>query len=284
MMKIWFKSLIYIALALAFFISIERLYYHYTGAFSLANITYESTPFQPIASTSLITLEKETLSKILNQPFSFLGKGNQTYAFLSADGEYVLKFFKFGHLKNSWYQNLFRNGDPESRWKRFSKVFQGYQLAYEKNRKNSGLLFIHLNKTDDLGLYVQVRDRLGFSHRIALDSVVFVIQEKAIPAQELFTELLDKGNVEEVKTRLDQLMALYHSEYQQGLYDRDHNLIYNTGFTKTRAIRFDVGKLREDSRMKDPLFYEEDLKKIVQRRLNPWFRKHYPTYYLELEM
>src|SRR3989304_3794415 len=38
--------------------------------------------------------ERIELKKTLSQPFTFLSKGNECYAFVSEDGQYVLKFFK----------------------------------------------------------------------------------------------------------------------------------------------------------------------------------------------
>jgi len=43
--------------------------------------------------------EHQELAQILNQKFSYIGKGAQCYAFVSDDQLYVLKFFKFKHLK-----------------------------------------------------------------------------------------------------------------------------------------------------------------------------------------
>jgi len=279
------KIALYLSLAIAVFFLAERLYYHYTGDFRLANISYENTAYQPQTSQpSLSKEDKLNLCPILNQSYTFLGKGNQSYAFVSQDGLYVLKFFKFGHIKRSWFLNA------KSQEKRFLKVFAGYQLAYDLDRENTGLLYIHVNKTQGLATVVSLKDKVGFTHAIDLDQVVFVLQKKMTPTNELFTQLLKSGNLTAVKKRISQLFSLYHSEYKKGIYDRDHNLMYNTGFTDNQALRLDVGKLRQDDQMKQPEVYKKDLQKVAFKRIHGWFKKYYPqnleeiTHFMQTEI
>jgi hypothetical protein len=268
------------------------IYINYTGDFRLSNISYEETLYEP--KNIAITIDNEKLKKIkeaLSQPFHYLGQGNQAYAFLSADSQYVLKFFKFGHLKKSFIWNYL----PEvnflttqlknknlSQQKRFMKVFDGYQIAYIDDPENTGVLFIHLNKTNYLNLSVTVYDKLGFEHEINLDDLVFVVQEKVTPTKEVLSKLLNNHDVEGAKIKIRQLFDLYLTDYKKGIFDRDHNLIYNTGFNKRKAVRLDVGKLRKNESVKNPEFYINDLKKISLKRVDSFMQKYYPKHKAEI--
>ena len=76
-----------------------RAYYRLTDDFRLSNISYP-LPFQEnLQIPPLAELERAQIINILSQNYSYLGKGAQSYAFRSQDGQYVLKFFKFKHLK-----------------------------------------------------------------------------------------------------------------------------------------------------------------------------------------
>ena len=258
--------------------TLDRVYYHLTGDFRLANITYPLPYLKEWDVPPLTDTEKENLEGILNQQFSFLGKGNQSYAFESEDKKYVLKFFKFGHLKPSWFQT----STSEAQKKRLKKVFEGYQLASQKDRENCGLLFVHLNPTDFLNKKITVKDWLGFKHEINLDQVVFAIQKKLTPAKTILSEAFNQGNLEKAKLHIRQLFTLYLSEYAKGIYDRDHNVIYNIGYTDSQAMHIDLGKLRYNELMKKSPFYLKDLRKIALERIDKWVHKYYPQFEKEI--
>ena len=91
-----------IALILIFAISLYglgRLYYAVTDGFTIENIT-SSLPFDESLETRPLNEEEKTLvDLILDQKFTYLGKGCQSYVFLSEDQQYVLKFFKYQRYK-----------------------------------------------------------------------------------------------------------------------------------------------------------------------------------------
>lgn len=288
----WQKAVVYLFLCFVFFFIFKSIYYQSTGDFRLSNIRYEETSFKPKTLNSTKNLEDfNKIKTILDQPYQFLGMGNQSYAFRSEDSKYVLKFFKFGHLKKNWILNLlpeipfitrYLEGKNKSQEKRFLKVFEGYQVAYQEDPENTGVLFIHLNKTSNLHQSVSVRDKIGFEHIIDLDDIVFVIQEKVTPTKDVLTDLFKKGDVEGAKARVSQLFDLYLSQYKKGIYDRDHNLMVNTGFKENMAIRLDVGKLRKNNEVKNPIFQKKDLQKIAFKRIDRFIKLSFPTYQNEM--
>ena len=87
-------------------IALRVLYYWQSDGFSIERI---SNVFAPAGNelSALTKNEKIILKKICEQPFVYLGKGSQAYAFQSQDGQYVLKLFKGYHLKPiPWLENL----------------------------------------------------------------------------------------------------------------------------------------------------------------------------------
>lgn len=273
------KKFIYLLILLGILYGMDRIYFHVTGDFRLANITYPLLPFKEGAFSSLTESEKEELNRLFEHPFSFLGKGNQSYAFESYDKKYVLKFFKLGHLKPRWFQSEMN----ESQKKRLKKVFEGYDLASQYDRENCGLLFVHLHKTNTLKKVVTVKDWFGFSHTIDLDEVVFAVQQKLTPARTVLSEDLSNGNLDQAKRHIHQLFTLYLSEYAKGIYDRDHNVMDNIGYTENHAMHIDLGKLRYDERVKEKNIYLKDLRKIALERIDKWVHKYYPQFEKEIK-
>lgn len=259
--------------------------------FSIENVTFPQPYHREWETTPLVHQQKEQLTQILDQDFSYLGSGRQTYVFYSKDERYVLKLFRFHHLKASFLEEWLPPIAPmtqykqhliHSRQKRLTRIFSSHRLAFDLNKDNSGLIFIHLNNTSTIKKDLLVTDRFNQLHSINLDQTVFVIQEKAVRTRERFIELLDNGDVKAIKSHIKQLFDMYVSEYKRGIYDRDHNVIYNTGFIGDRAVHFDVGKMIRDESIKDPHIHKLDLEKIAWKRIDRWFRVYYPAYRSEV--
>lgn len=269
---------------------LARLYYRLTDDFRIANINHEIPYHAEWNTPSLSQQEKNHLNAILQNKFLYIGKGAQSYAFVSEDQKYVLKFFKFKHLKPSLFVDLlppippfeqYRDKQIKRKQKNLNSVFTGYRLAYDLHKEDSGLIYIHLNKTNDLKLRAKVKDKIGIERTIDLDPIVFVIQEKGKTTRAVVIELLNKGDLALVKHRIRQIFDLYMLEYKKGIYDRDHGVMHNTGFVGEKPIHLDVGKLTKDDRMKQPKFYREDLEKIG-RKFTTWLKANYPKEYPEL--
>lgn len=269
--------------ALAVF-ALARVYYRATDDFRIANMTYEIPHHKEWEIDPLNPAEKEKLDHILSQKFFYIGKGAQSYAFGSEDQKYVLKFFKFKHLKPSLFVNLlppippfksYKEQQTLRKQKKLDSVFTGYRLAYGVHKEQSGIIFAHLNKTNDLHRQVTVVDKIGLEQKIDLDPIVFVVQEKARTMRTVMTDLLSHGELTLAQYRIDQIFDLYLSEYQKGVYDRDHGVMHNTGFVGDKPIHLDVGKLTHDESMKNPDVWQKDIEKIA-RKINLWISVNYP--------
>lgn len=266
---------------------LARIYYRLTDDFRLSNITYE-IPYNPAWDVSKLSQEEEQdLHAILKQKFFYIGKGAQCYAFTSEDQKYVLKFFKFKHLKPNWLVHLIPSIPPfkqmkelsiERKKKKLHSVFEGYALAYRENREDSELLYLHLMPTRHLNQLVTVVDKIGLERKINLDDVVFLIQKKGETLRMRMHEYLAHQQVEKAKEAIAKIFAMYMSEYRKGLYDRDHGVMHNTGFVEDRPFHLDVGKFTKDEAMKLIQTYKQDLEHIAWK-IDTWVRQSYPQYH-----
>lgn len=285
----WPKILLVITVAAVIVFFAFRAYYRWTDDFRLANITYEM-PYNPNWETNPNPEEYAILSTLVQQPFTYVGKGAQAYAFASKDKKYVIKFFKFKHLKPNSFIEMF-DGLPfiteynewqSSRKDRLRKsVFDGHKLAFDVHKNESGLVYIHLNKTSDLELKIKLIDKIGVKRNFNLDDVIFVVQEFAETTRQALTSALESRDLELAKKKMDGIITLYLSEYEKGIYDRDHGVMHNTGFVGEKPIHLDVGKLTKDKKMKQTAYNLPDMMKVVSK-FEIWLRKNYPDDYSEL--
>lgn len=277
--RYWLLCLIVLGGAAAATLAIKT----YLEAFKLANITMDLTldnlQWQTPYETKLNDKEKNELLALLDQPFSYLGSGNQVYAFVSQDGLYVLKFFKFGHLKpNNWNAWLPYGAHREAvKLRKIDRLFRAHAIAYRWDRQHTGLLYVHTSNHDDFLPTITVRDRYGFTQHIPLNTTFFVLQKKGTPLREVIHTALQKGNIAQGKQLLHRVIEMYLDEYRLGVCDQDHNLWYNVGFVGDEPIRMDVGKVTYDPSYANPAVHTDDLVKVIQQRIAGWLQKYHPN-------
>jgi hypothetical protein len=267
-----------------------RIYYRVTDDFRLSNITYELPHHKEWEISPINEEEKSHLNKILSQNFYYLGKGSQCYAFSSQDDQYVIKFFKFKHLKPHGFVELlppiplfskYRSQQTTRKQRKLHGLFDGYRLAYEVYRQNSGLIYIHLNTTKNTHNILTVYDKIGLRRNIDLDEVVFLVQKKGITTRNVLFEDLNSHNLSAAKKHVRKILDLYANEYEMGIYDKDHGVLHNTGFIDEEPFHLDVGKLIRNESLKNKEAALKDMN-IISDKFKEWIKLHYPEYYTEL--
>lgn len=259
----------------------SRLYYALTDDFRMGNVLFN----EEVREEWVTDEPTAEVRELLNQPYTYLGKGAQSFAFVSKDGTTVLKLFKTKHAKLSPWLHLVPSIGPLGTYKRdklatkqarMTSTLSGYKLAYDHLRPESGLLYLHLNPTTTLGP-LTVHNKSGASHSLALDHMVFVLQRRANKWRNVMIESLAEGNVEQVLAHIEQIFQLYELEYSRGLYDSDHGVMHNIGFVEQEPLHLDLGKLKQDPRMQDPATSQKDLAQVVAR-METYIVHHHPEY------
>lgn len=256
-----------------------RLYFQLTAGFTEGNITTDIAK-EPDWGIS----PSEDLGGILNQPYTYLGKGCQSYVFKSADGAYVIKFLKFQRFRPQWYLDLFsfipavekvRETKAESKRKKLNDLLTSWKIAYEDLRPETGLVYLHLNETQELPSSLILYDKMGFEHKIDPNKTLFLVQNTADMLCCTLRKKMGVGDVEGAKIIISRLMAMLISEYKRGFGDNDHALMQNTGVRDDYPLHIDVGQFSQEARFKDPEVYHKELfSKTYKFRI--WLSKHFP--------
>ncbi len=252
--------------------------------FSLAQIINEY-PFNPEWEVKTPPETIQFVNMVTQQPFYWLGKGFQATAFVSDDGEYVLKFAHQGRLrevpfKHNPIQFLFNKefrDQMEERQSHREEIFTSSKMAYEEFPEESGILYVHINRTENLIKGIKLTDSVGQSYRIRGDETSFVLQKKADHVLPTIKKLMAEGKVEEAKERINQIFELLLSMAQKGFLDGDHALMRNNniGFTPERAIYIDSGHVtrRQNVNVRERMVYEFDVRVAP---FHDWLKVRYP--------
>jgi hypothetical protein len=222
---------------------------------------------------------------LLRQKFYWLGRGQQSSVYLSKDGEYVIKLFPQSRhqeqlLKERPLKFLFNKHFRKSAERTAAhreRVFVGSKLCYEECPEESGIVYVHLNRTDNFLSTIKLIGPGERIQRIKGDQLSFVVQRRADYVVPTFQKLMEEGKVEEAKLRLEQIFTLLYDMAAKGLIGRDTNLISgnNIGFTKERAICIDVGAVA-----KEVVDVEAHMRWEFDERVAPlydWLRIKYPA-------
>ena len=222
--------------------------------------------------------DRELITQIYNQPFHYLGKGARSWAFVSEDGKWVIKFFKNRYL-TPHFATLLPDWFPRKRWREqkknkvsLTRVFDGYALADKYDREGTALVEIHLNQTKTIRKKLACFDKNGNAHFVDLDKAHFVVQKRAETLPEILARLLQAGKQNEAVNTLKQVFSLYKNQWDQGLFDEGNGILRNNGFVDGKAVHYDVGKLILTQKAKDPEVQKEKIA-IMQRKIDQWLEK-----------
>lgn len=250
--------------------------HHLTDGFALSKIS-STLPY----SKERETPSRVNVEKILDQPFYYLEKGSQCYAFESEDGRYVLKFFRQSRYRLPWFAkhlslptflSKLQNQHLQRKEKKLNDLFTSCQIAYQELYEESGLIFLHLNKTSSLNQPVVLYDNLKRPRSIDIDRYEFLIQHKGSLIYPYLSQIIAQGKRNQVKKTLQGLITTLEERFQKGIDDKDAVLHKNMGFRNGKVQYLDVGQFSMNPKIKNPAIYRQKIKKIVQP-LTLWLKE-----------
>ena len=255
----------------------------YTDGFSMARI--QSKLPLDVAVISPAPLDLLELDRALSQPYKYLGYGGQCYAFVSEDNQYVIKFFKtyFYQPKELLYHLPLPQPLASIQLRHCNRAkeklirdFSSYCIAWEDLREETGLIYLHLAKTNNMHKNVHITDKLNIAHVVNLDEMEFAVQKRAQLVYDHITELMTARDVHGAKLAIRSLVELVKNRAQKGCHDEDAKIHRNFGFIGSRAAIIDIGRFVKDPNRKNSEIYRRDLK-IMTARFRVWLEQVHPT-------
>jgi hypothetical protein len=272
-------------------ICISRFCHSRTDGFALYKIRSSLPYCAEWATDDPSPQEQALLDEVFNQPFYYLAKGAQSYVFRSQDNQYVIKFFRLYHLQPPSWLNLLSLPYPLEQYKVLKKIrkneelakdFLSYKIAHQEMKEETGLIYLHLNKTKALNKQLKIIDKIGVAHHVDLDQMEFLVQKKASLVYPAIAELAKSQGEESAKEAIHSLIALLKMRCEKGICDKDPDLNTNFGFLGTKAIQIDFGRFRKEESIKDPQLYRDELIRITDH-FHQWLDREHPNLSAHLE-
>lgn len=249
-------------------ILVQRHCHRRTDGFSMYKIRSSLSHHSEWETKPVSNDQLQLVRNALNQNYRYLAKGAQCHAFLSDDGQYVLKFFRHHHMRpQPWVALIppvFKTFKAKKSAKRIDKLhkdFNSYHLAYSELKDETGLVYIHLNKTSHLNQSVKIIDKIGIEYDVPLDEMEFLLQRRADLVYPQIETWIQSDRIESAKDALTNLVTLLKRRQDKGLFDKDPDLNTNFGFIGTEAVQIDVGRFKCSDRQKS----EEEKRKTIIR-------------------
>lgn len=256
----------------------KKLFFLILFAGGISFFAQKQTDHFTVSKISTKLLEKQKIpfdAELLNQPFRYLGKGGQSYVFLSEDGTKIFKCFRdskrqMATLFGKIFPHSYFERKKQKEMEQLINTMESYFLAYEHLEEETALLGIHLHQGNSIDIPLIIIDKLGISHTLKPDSIPFVIQKKAMPVKEKIASLMEKNDAEGALRAFASLFSLIKKRIDLGLWDQDPNLGKNFGFIGETAVQIDAGRFAKCG--------EAGLQRIrnSEEDLQHWINAHYP--------
>lgn len=266
-MKFLFSSILFIVC----FCWVSQFCLKRTDKFSVAEVLSERPFSSKWDVRPLRPQEQEEVERALNQTYTYLGKGGQSFIFFSEDAKYALKLFKqskftlpfwMEHFPIPWLLDRYIGKKKRSRAGKIERDFCSYKMAFEELQDETGLVYVHLNKTDIWKRKLRIVDRLNIAHTLDVDGLDFVLQRRAQLIYPHIDQLMRENNEIKAKECISRVLELVAQRCKKGFYDGDPNIRTNCGLLEGRAIKIDVGRFARDEKMKEPEVLKEEVERI----------------------
>ena len=283
-MSKYIKKIPILCLFLLLGLVVAKFCHHATDGFALVNV------FSPKGDNRkwdipLSAEIKTEIDPILNNHFTYLCCGSQSYVFLSDDGKTVLKLFKFQHLRiPPWLEFIplpkkihsFREEKKRKKRDLLERTFDSFQIAYTLFKEETGLIFIHLNKTNTLKKQITIRDKIGRNHTLDLDQVEFILQKRGSTTYQTIDKWVQEDQIDKAKEGIHGILHLALKRCKKGIFDKDPDFKTNFGFVNEMPLQIDFGRFSLDPNEKNPEVYIPEMIRITSL-FRDWIEKNHPN-------
>ncbi len=231
------------------------------------------------------------LPQLLQQTYTYLGKGKQAYVFVSEDKKHVLKLFKpffpsysitiLGHSFNCRFskipfiQTIYSFFYPEEGRRRREQDFRSYINAFTILKEDTVLEYLHLSETNNLHNSLQIVDKIGVSHTIDSNTSCFLIQRKIDLLYPTLADCLQKNDIEKAKKLIESFARLSLKLAQLKIVNPT-TIEENWGCLEDQSLLLDVGRLLTAQDLhKNPPSLDQAYHTI--HHLKKWLSKHSPS-------
>ena len=226
-------------------------------------------------STCLLQEAASDANELPATTYRYLGKGGQSYVFISEDGCYVLKLLRSSRLNTLQFFHqmvplAYLKKEIQKQEALIQTTLRSYALALSQLKEETGLVAAHLDVQHSSQSSLKIIDKVGIAHIIDPNRYPFVIQKRAVLVKEKVGQLITSQNPQAARQIFKSLFSLLQVRLNKGIEDHDPNLAKNFGFCGDQPIQIDTGRF---DRCQAPT-----LDKIAKSKedLQHWINLYYP--------
>lgn len=244
-------------------------------AVALSVLAHWRTSFSPKVICAPLENVSREIKWLYDQNFKFLGKGRQSFAFVSSDGKTVLKFFNKNYFQMPWYSSFLTNEEAEKKKRETRKKYfsEGYVIAEKYLPEQTGLLYVHYGSTKNLPK-VCVQDQANRNFTIDLNHVPFILQRRGEPLFSSLEKIYENEGAFALFGAIDQFLSIIQLRISMGIGDGDHHIEHNYGMLDGKPFHLDPGRLyKRDFSDKNALAHEWW---VGTHELKKWLKTKHP--------
>ncbi len=184
--------------------------------------------------------------KILSQPFYYLGRGRQCFAFTSKDGKYVLKCPRTNIYNLPFWARVlpvseYRKKQLKDKAWRQEFIFGSFRLAKEELQDITGVIATHLGESDPINEKITLVDAFGCSYDFPMEKMLFILQHKYSLWAPVFLGATKNNDITEQKRLLNGFIDTVIYRAKKGILDRDRSFVRNYGINGEKVCEIDIG-------------------------------------------
>ncbi len=220
-----------------------------------------------------------SVRRILAQPYRYLDRGAKVRAYLSADGQFVLKTLNEAADVARWFAEDGRPLDDPS-WDLGDNVVAAaetllartrvsYRLAAAELRQETGLVWLQLAPAGIVGLAVQLREAPAFD----AGHDPFILQRHAELVRHRIDACEAVGDHAGSRAVLDDVVGRIATIWRKGITEDGFNFHNNYGYAGERMIQIDIGEFHDST---DMVRAQLARPKVLRKKSQAWLRRKYP--------
>lgn len=247
----------------------SHIHSYLTDGFTIHDILTDLSYNPSLETRLLIPDEQQELEKAINQSYHYLKKDKQFFTFLSQDGQYVIKFINYKSTGPESWVEYFPQGHtvlkyPQEITDRRIPTLQDYyaswKMAFDYLKQETGLVFMHINKSKEFNKKLSLYDKLGLFHSIDLNQTIFCVQRKTDLLYPTLIRYRQNGELKKAQDLIVNLLKLFEIEYRNEICDKNSYWLQDIGILQNGyPVKLDIGKFGKNAQMKIPVVYYDHL-------------------------
>lgn len=236
----------------------------------------------------LSAIQKTLATSVINQSYRYLYEGSNAIVFISADNQYIFKILKQnassiptlilppGQHRDGLNHKEIDTTSLQPTGRRYNSCL----LAIDSLQKETGLMFLHLDRSQNLDIQLLVFDKKGQQRILSLDDYAFVFQKKGDPIYQTITKWMRNKQIDKAKALVGHIIQSAFSLCQEVLIDESSIIKKHMACIGEQCLFMDVEHFQRQNEVIDSTAYLQQVDDIIDS-FEIWLEQKHPELAIE---